>query len=274
MSLRTRRWRNITVTAFAAIVVASATTVSDLSLYQAEFLSGWLLLASMLLLAFYNVRKKLTMLPIGASAMWLQFHIYLGLLAVVIFILHVGWRAPNGWLEITLFTLFVLVAASGIVGLWLSRVLPKRLTRIGEEVLLERIPAFILRLRREAERVVLQSAKEEGSSTILDLYSRHLRPYFSGPRNMLQHLVASNRARFNLFNEIKHVERYLNAREMEHAEELYDLVRKKSELDFHFALQSALRAWLFVHVPLTYGLLILAFVHLVLVYAYGGGVNQ
>ena len=65
--------------------------------------------------------------------------------------------------------------------------------------------------------------------------------------------------------------RYLNAEEREFHDRLRELVCKKDELDFHYALQLMLKVWLFVHVPLTYSLLIAAGVHMVLVHAFGGG---
>ena len=68
------------------------------------------------------------------------------------------------------------------------------------------------------------------------------------------------------------MERYLNDKEREFSAELRDLVEQKDELDYHYALQTTLKSWLFVHVPLTYGMVLLALVHLVLAYAFGGGV--
>jgi peptidoglycan biosynthesis protein MviN/MurJ (putative lipid II flippase) len=54
-------------------------------------------------------------------------------------------------------------------------------------------------------------------------------------------------------------------------DEIAELVRQKDGLDYHHSLQLTLKLWLFVHIPLTYGLLIFSFVHIVLVYAYSGG---
>ncbi len=52
-----------------------------------------------------------------------------------------------------------------------------------------------------------------------------------------------------------------------------ELAETKDALDYHYAHQATLKAWLFVHVPLTYGLLIVAAAHLVLAYAFTGGVS-
>jgi hypothetical protein len=67
------------------------------------------------------------------------------------------------------------------------------------------------------------------------------------------------------------VKRYLNAEEKTRMSELQVLVEQKDGLDYHHALQKVLKLWLFVHVPLTYSLLIFTFVHVVLVFAFSGG---
>ena len=272
MNLAGRRRFNVALTVLVGAGLILVFTVTDASLYQGAFLTGWVLLAVMAFLALFNVRKKVTLLPLGSASAWLQLHIYAGWLVIVIFGEHVGWRVPTGWLEMTLAVLFVLIAGSGVVGIGLSRSLPPRLTRRGEEVIFQRIPAFIAELRGDAEDLVLEAAKETQSSTITDFYMSQLSPFFDGPQNRLRHLFASQRALFALMNEIDNLQRYLNQQEREYAERLRDLVNKKDELDFHHALNLALKAWLLVHVPATYSLFILAAVHVVVVYAFSGGV--
>ncbi len=272
MTFAALRWINTSVT--AAVLVAAAVLISayEIAFYEVTFISGWLLFTSMIFLVIYSMRKKLTMLPIGSSFGWLQFHIYLGWFSVGMFLLHAGWRAPNGRMELLLYVMFIFVAGSGVIGVALSRALPRRLARRGEEVILERIPAFILALRQEAEELVLQSAGAKGSSSIRDLYSEHLRSFFDEPKNIFSHLFVSNRAMFSMSQQIDNVLRYLDKSETEFAEKLRELVKQKDDLDFHYALQTMLRVWLFIHVPATYGLLIAAAVHAVLVHAFGGGV--
>ena len=272
MILTVRRRFNIALTVLVGVVLVLAFAVYDASLYQGAFLTGWVLLAVMAFLALFNVRKKITMLPLGSASAWMQLHIYAGWLVIVIFGEHVGWSVPTGWLEVTLAALFVLVAGSGVVGIGLAKFLPPRLTRRGEEVIFQRIPAFIAELRGEAEDLVLEAANETQSSTITDFYMNHLSSFFDGPQNRLRHLIDSRRARFKLMNEIDNLQRYLNSQEREYTERLRDLVNKKDELDFHYALNLALKAWLLVHVPATYSLFILVALHVVVVYAFSGGV--
>lgn len=265
-----RRWRNGFVTLLAGAGLVAWYTAYDVALYQPAFLTGWLLLAVVMVLTLYNSRKKLSMVPIGTAAAWLQWHIYLGLLAVLIFALHIEWSLPNGLLEQILALFFVAVAGSGLFGLYISRRYARMLTRRTEEVVLERIPQIIAQLRAQAEALVLESAVETASSTVADFYGSKLAYYFAAPRNMRLHLQGSRRASFALTTDLKDMTRYLNDQEMIYAEKLRVLVDRKDQLDYAYAIQSILKAWLFVHLPATYGLILLALLHLVLVYSFGG----
>ncbi|MDA1099014.1 MAG: hypothetical protein O2967_08510 [Proteobacteria bacterium] len=258
------------ITLLAGAGLVAWYTAYDVALYQPAFLTGWLLLAVILVLTLYNGRKKLSMVPLGSASAWLQWHIYSGFLAIFIFALHIGWSVPNGILERILALFFIAVAGSGLVGIYLSRRYARMLTRRTEEVVLERIPQFIAELRAQAEDLALQSAVETGSSTIADFYGNRLSSYFAAPRNMRLHLQGSRRASFARMTDMNIMTRYLNDQEMVYAEKLRLLVERKDRLDYAHALQSALKAWLFVHLPATYGLILLALLHLVLVYSFGG----
>ncbi len=252
------------------VLVYAAYTVT---LRPTSFLSGWLLFVLMLALASYNIRKKLPFLPLGTSAGWLQFHIYAGLLTVVLFVLHSGLHVPNGALEVTLALLYVAVAGSGIMGLALSRLLARRLAIHGEEVIFERIPAMRKHLRERAEELVEQSASETSSIVLADFYVSRLAPFFDGPGNFWDHLFESDRPRHTLLAALGALDRYLSAKEREYVREMGSLIRVKDNLDYHDALQGTLKYWLFIHIPMTYSLLILSLVHAVLASAYGAGIR-
>ncbi len=263
-----RRLRNSLITG-GLLLACGAFYLSYLATQaRPEFLTGWALFILIFTLAAYNIRKRLSMLPLGVAAHWLQLHAYLGGVAVLIFIVHTGWWWSGGALEGLLYLAFVLTAGSGLLGLYLSRRLPARLTRRGEEVIYERIPGFMARLRSEAESTVLQTAEEARSSTLPDFYNRELADFFSGPRHFWAHLRGTGRPTFMLTQRLNGLRRYLGDSEREAHERLLMLVERKDELDFHYALQSALKWWLLLHVPATAAMLILSLVHLVLVYAF------
>jgi len=235
------------------------------------FLSGWLLFAVMLILTFYNARKKLSFLPLLTSEGWLQFHIYAALFTAVLFCVHVSYKIPTGWFECVLAALYALVMLSGFFGLFASRGIPKRLTTRGGEVLFERIPGIRRQLQERAETLALQSVEQVKSATIADFYVRELKDFFDDTRNVPSHWFEIRTPLNSLLNKIADLNRYLNEAERATMDEIATLVRQKDGLDYHYSLQLVLKLWLFVHIPLTYSLLLWTFAHIVLVFAYSGG---
>src|SRR4051794_11194934 len=155
------------------------------------YLTGWVLFAAMVLLALYNARKKLPFLPLGSSESWLQIHIYVGFFTVVLFLIHLNFRLPTGWFEGTLAWLYLLVTLSGVIGLVLSRVLPRRLATRGGEVIYEKIPALRFALRQQADALALSG--EAKSPALAEFYARELSPFLAGPGRFWPHLLESRR---------------------------------------------------------------------------------
>lgn len=236
-----------------------------LSLRPTGIITGLVLLGLCVVLALFNARKKLPFLPLLRAATWTQFHIYAGWFAVFLFLLHTGFRVPTGPFEIILYTVFALVAASGVFGLWLSRTLPGRLTLYGENVIYERIPALRAQLEQEVEALVLRSVEETKSTTLANFYAAHLKAYFSRPRNFLHYLTRHRSPLTGLLRELRLLERYTNERERTILVQLTACLHAKDNLDFQRAGQALLKYWLFVHLPLTASLLLLGSLHGLLV---------
>ena len=270
MTFAKRRWRNCLIVILAGVALIAGHKAYDVALYQPAFMSGWILFAIVIFLALYNGRKKLSVVPLGSASSWLQWHIYLGILSIVVFAFHVEWNLSDGVLERLLAFFFVATAGSGLIGLYLSRRFARLLTSNTEEVVLERIPQFIAKLRNEAEALVIESAVETSSSSISDYYASRLSSFFAKPKNMHIHLLGSPRATFSLMTGLDDINRRLDERELVYSERLRRLVEQKDRLDYAYALQTMLKVWLFVHVPTTYGLILLALLHLLLVYSFGG----
>ncbi len=237
-----------------------------------RFLSGWVLFAGMVVLVLYNIRKKLPMLRLGRAAIWMQLHLYVGYFVVLAFILHTTYSLPETLFEWGLWVLFVLVAVSGVIGIFLTTSVPPKLELHTERVLFPRIPAFRAQLAREAEELAIQSIDQSGSLTISNLYADTLHDYFRQPKNIVAHLRNSSRPLNRILGELKKLERYLDDRGKETLSAVRDLVIAKDNLDFHYVNQGVLKLWLFVHVPATYGLLVLIVAHVAVVYAFSSGV--
>jgi hypothetical protein len=266
-----RRICNFGLTAMAVAAVWLWTRAQERSLGTSAFTTGYLLLSVVLFLALYNVRKKLPFLPLGNSAAWLQWHIYAGIGSAGMFALHAGVPWPTGVLNSALATIYLATVVSGLLGLYLTRSIPRQLARVGEEVIYERIPALRLQVRTQASDAVLQSVTASGATTLADLYVARLFDFFHrsrGPRYFLRPTTARRRS---LMQELSAVRRYLSDHEQAACERLFALLRRKDDLDFHAARQLLLKTWLFVHIGLTYGLVALALLHGLLALAFRGG---
>lgn len=268
MTLNNRRYFGLGMLVMACALIGLLNHVWTTHLRRAEIGSGILLFAVVLLLTLFNARKKLPFLPLLPASSWMRVHIYIGFFSVWLFWLHIGGRVPNGGLEVTLTILFLAVAASGIVGLAITRWVPSRLTIHGENLIFERIPALRAAVRIEVENLVAGSITVTNSSTIADFYKARLQAYFARSRFLLSHLIGHRKPIFNLLAEVEALDRYLNTREREFIVQITELIRAKDNLDFQFAGQLLLKGWLFVHIPLTYSLIVFAVVHGVLAWSF------
>lgn len=269
--MRFAKRRRVNLTAWAIVVLIATALFAAVSagLTRAPFWTGWLLMGTVVFLSLYSQRKRVSMLPIGRAAVWLQLHAYTGAFAIVVFVAHTGFSLPDAPLEWLLWLSFVGTAGSGLAGLYWSRTLPPRLAATDEELLYERIPMFSERLRRRAEQLVIAAATQTDSVLLGDHYRTHLAELFMAPHWRWRHLGPTHyvtRQRDRLIA----LERYLSEDEKPFARELADLCRQKSDLDMHYTVQGLLKAWLFVHVPLTAAMLLLALLHLVAAHAFGG----
>ncbi|MFT5123672.1 MAG: hypothetical protein ACI9QL_005307 [Candidatus Omnitrophota bacterium] len=243
------------------------------ALENASFYTGWVLLAVMGMLASYNLRKKLPVAPLGTSRGWLHFHVWMGMATGIIFLFHIGFRWPNGPFELLLASLYLGVFLSGFFGWIISRLYARRLTTHGREVIYEQIPMLLHGVRTKAEAIAVELVPKTESTALADFYSQRLHGYFSRPQNFWMHQVESRRPGRLLLDDLNEQKRYMSSDEKVVVEEMADLVRLKDDLDYQYALQSVLKRWLFVHIPLTYSLLIFTVAHVIIVHAFNGSVS-
>jgi hypothetical protein len=265
-----RRISNLAALAVAVTLTVIACRALDAALRPTPIYTGLLLLAILLLLTLFNARKKLPFMPVFKASTWMQVHIYVGLFSVALFLIHCGLRFPSGIFETVLALVFAIVSASGIFGLYLTRALPRKMTNFGEAVIYEQIPARRRQIQDAAEALVLKSESELHSSSITDFYLSHLRPFLQVRPSVWLALRGSTDPRMHeLDDQMGSISRYLSAEERPLLEELRGLVEEKRNLDYQITSQRLLKLWLFIHIPFTYSLLILAFAHGALALTYG-----
>lgn len=267
---RQRRIKNIIGLTIATVLFFIG--VSQWSVYpKFNFYLGVCFLGAILILLSYNWRKKLTFIPLGKSSMWLQFHLYVGILSFFMFLVHVNYSVPNGFFEMSLFLLYLIVFLSGVGGLILSRSFPKRITAHGDELMFERLPIYLSDIRKEAQNLVEFSVEDTKSSKILELYYKDLDPFFAGFANQVAHLFEGKRPINKLLLQMDSQSRYLNDKEKVYLTELKNLCVDKDHVDYNYALQGLLKKWFFIHIPFSYLLFLFGVVHGILVYSFQGG---
>ena len=201
----------------------------------------------------------------------MQLHIYVGLSTFVMFGAHVSWQVPNGQFEMLLAGCFLFVGLSGVYGLYATRILPKKLTNLPEEIIYEQIPALRKRLASRARELVLSAAKT--SDVLARFYGRKLATFFERPRGLAYVVTPSSRKCRQLVNEIHALDRYLSDDQRKIGQELAKMVKQKDDLDYHSAIQGRLKVWLFLHIAMTYTLLMFSMLHGLMAHAYGGGLR-
>ncbi len=213
---------------------------------------------------------------------WRKIHIFLGYLLIAAFISHSDFSLPDTGFEWALWTGFVLVTLSGIFGAYLAWSL-KAKGRIDERVSYDRIPALRAELARDVHAAVAETdpaaaadrlagaASLPHDAWIMDLYTNHLRDFFQGQRNFTAHLIGSQRPLKRLTDEIDNLSPYVDQQSQEKLAAIKSLVVEKDRLDFARVYLGLTRGWLFVHVPVTYALIVLTVLHVLVVYAYSSG---
>jgi len=268
-----RRWIGVVMT--SSLVALSAWVYGQFAhdYPRHPYLSGWLLFVLMLSLTFFNLRKKVPFLRLGSVGLWLQIHVYIGFFTGFLFLAHSGFSWPHGGLNQIIAVCFLIVFVSGVIGLWMSREFPKRLTVAGFETPFERMPHVRRQLRSDAEELIVAGVEGQTSTVIADFYHQKLGHFFTRHENFWSHLQRSRTPQAVHASQFDEVQRYARKNEGELLRKLEDLVERKHLLDSQYALQWSLRLWLFFHIPFSYSLLILSIAHVVIVHSFSGSAS-
>ncbi|MDA0240102.1 MAG: hypothetical protein O3A84_08770 [Proteobacteria bacterium] len=251
---------------FAGLWYAADRTYMQLG--NPKILTGWSLFGLMIFLALFNTRKKLAAFNLGRAKTWLALHVAGGVLAVAVFLFHTGTLWPLGAYEQFLTALFWLVSLTGILGLAIITVYPRRLTDSGLEIIYERVPAEISEIRQLAEAEVIACTEEAGQPTLSDHYEETMDWYFRRPRFFINHLVGGVQAAAWIRSQGDAVRRYLSDKEAPYLDRLLALAERKAIVDKHYACQDVMRKWLVAHIPLSVALIGMSVWHLLLIHVY------
>lgn len=250
------------------------------ALRDPRYLDGWILAGGMALqIAFHVARKTASMSPKSAMR-WRKFHIVLGYVLIAAFISHSDFSLPDTAFEWALSASFVLVALSGIFGAYLAWSL-KAKRSIGDVASYDRIPDRRAELAQLVHALVTTGDPSIGATGlpvppqgawIKDLYANGLQDFFERPGDIGPHLIGSQRPLKQQLDEIESLARFVDKEGAAKLAAIKELVIEKDQLDFARVHLALTRAWLFIHVPVTYALIVLTVLHVLVVYAFSSGV--
>lgn len=215
-------------------------------------------------LALYPARRKALARPFGTAQTWIQLHVWGGLLAAILVLVHQAFRLPGGTMGWLLFLLTLWVTFSGFLGVFLQKYYPVILSRnLTVEVLFDRIPELVGRLPGEGDKLV------EGASDVLrGFYQSEVRPSLAGLAPSWGYLTDVRGGRDRRLAPFARITQFLTEDEQRKLEDLKTIFVEKLELDAHYSVQRALRLWTVLHVPPAGVLMGLLAVHVVAFFLY------
>jgi hypothetical protein len=244
-----------------------------------RYLDGWVLAAGMGFQLSFHIAVKTTRLSPETAARWRKFHVFVGYLLIAVFISHSDFSLPDTAFEWALWTSFTLVALSGMFGTYLAWSLNAK-HGIDDRISYDRIPVRRAELARDVHAVVanidlgtvdIPLPMPPYDEWVVDLYTTRLQHFFQAQRNFAAHLIGSQRPLKGLTEQIDNLSRYVDQRCQEKLAAIKQLVIEKDRLDFTQVYLGLSKAWLFVHVPVTYSLIVLTVLHVIVVYAFSSG---
>jgi hypothetical protein len=199
--------------------------------------------------------------PLFTAQNWVQAHIYLGVVAFLAAVLHTDFTWPHGWMGWALLLLASWTTATGLIGVWLQKRIPARLSEgLRVEALYERIPSLVEQLRTEADALM-----EGTSDTLENFYRTQVRPTLARVKPSWSYFTDVRAGRERALERFRSVSPFVGEAEKQKVEDLMAVFTEKLELDAQYTMQGILRRWLAwtLHVPAA-GLLIgLLAVHIV-----------
>jgi hypothetical protein len=255
------------IVAAVAAVWATMTYTQDIPLkagswVTVRWLTGIIGLAGITWVMLYPVRKQIYRRRAGALRYWMLSHIYLGVVAGVVLLVH-GGASSGGLLTTSLMISFDLVIASGIFGAACYVIVPRFMTRIEREPLLvEDLEKRRDELRAELVRIVEDTENPDLRRIIERKVRRRflgigylLRQYFR--KEDLASMLASARGDFKTIAD--GMNRSDDSQLMLAVENAATLRRVDALVYLHYLL----KVWLAPHVLFTSIMLVLMVIHIV-----------
>ncbi len=233
-------------------------------------------------LALLGIRKRRYGANWGSTKSWTSAHVYLGSALLVIATLHSATQM--GWNVHTLaYLLMWVVVLSGMFGTWAYLILPRRLSQLRGGGTRSELFAQLLELDRQVRELAdraggtdiataMISAVERtaiGGGVVAQLFSRDGSMYIPAQDAKLQPNADQRALIAQLAQRTPRADKRQEATLLQEAVVLAS--RRQSLLRMirrDIRLQGWLRAWLYLHIPLTAALLVALVIHILSTFLY------
>jgi hypothetical protein len=223
--------------------------------------------ALILLLAFFGIRKRWYRSTFGTLEQWMQSHIYLGVLVLVVLFFHTGGRFHDK-IAVTTLVLVIIVVASGIAGAILYATVPRMLTEVESELTVEELGDQLNQLARSMARIA--SGRSAPFQRIYDELMRQTAP---GPLAGWRLIVSRIKRKSQQDADWARLIGIVPREEQEELRQMLVVSRQRRELLLRLVYQqrykNVLEFWLYIHIPFTLALLAFAVLHIAAVFYYG-----
>jgi hypothetical protein len=255
-----------------------------------------------------TLRKRYREKRWGRVYLWLQGHIWLGLISLPIILYHAGGFRLGGDVSAVLMVLFYFCYFSGVAGLLLQHFLPRwMLDNVRHETIYDEIDHVARENLRTARRLIRARApssaavaydeelkavplsaeqleRERAAADVREFYDKRVRPYLAwqlrpappwrwivrryGWKNALRRSSAVLPPGEGEFTALR---QKLPRDQFDLLDQLRNLVEQRRQFDQQKRLHWVLHGWLLIHVPASWAMLLLIPVHAVVALRYAAG---
>ncbi|MBF0275343.1 MAG: hypothetical protein HQK84_08955 [Nitrospinae bacterium] len=253
----------ILISLFSLYYIQSQTTIVS----PGSFLGMLYGIISMLLVLFlliYRVRKKLFRYKLGTMQNWLQGHIYIGVICLIINLMHSG-ASFGGHFSAFFSVLFFLVIVSGIVGSLIYVNVPLSITKYGKNVMtLDDLTSELQQHLKKADKIA-----EHTSESFKDMYKKSLRPCLSKTSTNWGYLfLIESELLIKRQNLIEDLRAKVSSEDIYDLDAIGEIMETREKIAYRLMKTNLLQKWLLIHIPLSFLMLVLLIIHITITFYY------
>ena len=268
---------NMLTLAIVTITALGFVHLAESALREPKFIDGWLLAAlfipqMMLHVLNQSDRVRFRIAQFGTVNRRQTFHIYCGTFTSAMFLLHAGLDLPGSMLGATLWGLFILVVASGFLGMSLERLFLRTISQLNITAKPPNSDPNALQQTNRIETLLATLIKHVEMNPEIEDSTRKIYDFFQQKPNAWKLLKEPRLPLQRFLIQLEELEDIVGSDRAGTIAELKREAVDKLATDFQLSYDKIRSTWLLIHVPSTYSLVIVSLVHIAIVSAFSTGV--